>query len=203
MLPEPSSAVTYRTGEAETPAAAAALSRLRSVTDWFCAGLITVLIVAGLLAVLRRFAARLPVIGDVVLSGNLSWPDPLAQHLVLWVALFGACAAAADRSHIAIDALSYVLPARGRRLAGVVTNLVAVVVCAVFAWLSVGFAVDEFTNNPEATTFFGVHTCWLALVLPVGFALLALSGLAISLSDLQALLRAPPPSVTPKEAPDA
>ena len=178
-------------GKGETPGVVARPSRWRTVTDWLCAALMLVLIAAGLLAVLRRFAAKLPIVGKLVLSGSLSWPEPLSQHLVLWVALFGACAAAADRSHIAIDALSYVLPERSRRWVGVVTNLTAVAVTAVFAWLSLGFVTAEFKNNPAAVTFFGVPECWLTLVLPTGFLLLTVCGLAVSLADLMVLLRSP------------
>ncbi|OGV90654.1 MAG: hypothetical protein A3K19_33610 [Lentisphaerae bacterium RIFOXYB12_FULL_65_16] len=175
-------------------------SRRRAIEDGFCAGLVMVLIGAGLLAVLRRFAAKLPVVGNLVLSGSLNWPEPLSQHLVLWVALFGACAAAADRRHIAIDALSYVLSERKRRYVGVLTNLTAVAVGVVFAWLSVGFVAAEFKNNPDELTFFGLHACWLTLVLPVGFSLLAVYGMASSVADIRALFRPPPAPATPPPA---
>ena len=171
--------------------APARTSRLRTVEDWFCACLIFVMIAAGLLAVLRRFAVKLPVLGKLVLSGSLSWPEPLAQHLVLWVALFGAGAAAADRSHIAIDALSYVLPDRARRCVGALTNLVTTGVCALFAWLSVGFVVAELRDNPNDMTFFGLPSWWLTLVLPVGFTLLTLRGLEVAFADVRALLCRP------------
>ena len=162
----------------------------RRLEDAFCGVLMITLIGAGLLGVLRRFAVRLPVVGDWVMGVSLGWPEPLSRHLVLWVALFGAGVAAADRSHIAIDALSYVLSPRARRVAGVFTNLVTAVLCAVFAWLAVGFAASEFQNNPTDVTFFGLHSCWLTLVLPVGFALLALRSLWTLGGDAWALLQA-------------
>ena len=180
--PDPSAVTDTR---AHAPART---SRLRTIEDWFCACLVFVMIAAGLLAVLRRFAVRLPLLGKLVLSGSLSWPEPLAQHLVLWVALFGAGAAAADRSHIAIDALSYVLPDRARHYVGILTNLVTSGVCALFAWLSVGFVAAELRNNPTDLTFFGLPSWWLTLVLPVGFTLLTLRGLAVAWADVRALL---------------
>jgi len=177
------------TAPAPLPEAAPPPSWRRRLEDAFCGTLMIVLIGAGLLAVLRRFAVRLPVVGDWVMGIGLGWPEPLSRHLVLWVALFGAGAAAADRSHIAIDALSYVLSPRARRVAGVLTNLVTMTLCAIFAWLAGGFVVSEFRNNPTDLTFFGLHTCWLTLVLPVGFALLALRSLWTLAGDAWALLR--------------
>ncbi len=183
-------------------------SLLRRAEDWFCAGLMFVMIAAGLLAVGRRFVVKLPVIGDWVLGGSLSWPEPLGQHLVLWVALFGAGAAAADRSHIAIDALAYVLPQRFRRVAGMFTNLTTALLCGVFTWLAVGFTAAEFENNGRALTFFGLHACWLTVVLPAGFALLTLRSLMILVADARALCRTAPAaeetaSAQPPPAPPA
>lgn len=178
------------------------LSPLRRAENAVCATLILVMITAGVLAVLRRFLVKLPVIGKFILGGSLSWPEPLAQHLVLWVALFGAAAATADRSHIAIDTLSYILKERGRRWVGLVTNLITVAVCVIFGWLSVGFVTAEFRDNPDNIAFLGLHDCWLALVVPAGFTLMCIRGLIVFGRDIRYLFLTPPSAPSsPDETP--
>jgi TRAP-type transport system small permease protein len=164
-------------------------SRMRTIEDWFCAILMSVFIGAGLISVLKRFVVRMPVIGKLAASDMMSWPDPLAKHLVLWVALFGAGAAAADHSHIAIDALIYILPERGRRFVGLFTNLITIIICLIFTWLAFGFARGEFANSTGELTFFGLQTSWLSGILPIGFALLALRSLVVLVADAKALAR--------------
>ena len=77
-------------------------------------------------------------VGQIVLrqvfSTGIIWADELVKIIVLWLAMFGAVAAARDNRHIRIDALSHLLPAAVIRYTRVVVDLFAAVVCAVVAW---------------------------------------------------------------------
>jgi TRAP-type C4-dicarboxylate transport system permease small subunit len=101
----------------------------------------------------------------------LIWVDPLTRLLVLWIGVFGAVAASRDNQHIAIDALSRFLPARGKLAAGAVAGLFASGVCAVLAYEAARFVLFEYGGNAAALG--GVPAWILALVLPLGFGLIA------------------------------
>ena len=120
---------------------------------------------------------------------RLSWPEPLSQHLVLWVAMFGAIAASAEHRHIAIDVVSYVLPERVRRFIDVFISLLTAAICVVFTWFSIVFVVDEIRNGSPGVTFFGLRSSWLTVILPVGFALLALRSVIVFISSIGKLRR--------------
>lgn len=102
----------------------------------------------------------------------LTWIDPLTRLLVLWVGIFGAVAASRDNQHIAIDALSRFLPPRFQLASGAVVALLASGVCAVLAYEAVRFVLFEHGGNTAALG--GVPAWILALVLPLGFGLIAI-----------------------------
>jgi TRAP-type C4-dicarboxylate transport system permease small subunit len=102
----------------------------------------------------------------------LPWADPLTRLLVLWVGVFGAVAASRDNQHIAIDALSRFLPPRMRLAAGAIVGLFASGVCAVLAFEAARFVQFEYAGGTAALG--GVPAWALALVLPLGFAQIAI-----------------------------
>lgn len=118
----------------------------------------------------------------------LIWVDPLTRLLVLWVGVFGAVAASRDNQHIAIDALSRFLPARGQLAAGAVAGLFACGVCAVLAYEAARFVVFEHGGNTAALG--GVPAWILALVLPLGFGLIAIRYAMLCGSRVRALAAA-------------
>jgi len=118
----------------------------------------------------------------------LIWIDPLTRLLVLWVAVFGAVAASRDDQHIAIDALSRFLPARGKLAAGAMAGLFASGVCAVLAYEAARFVLFEFGGSTAALG--GVPAWILVLVLPVGFGLIAIRYAILFGSRVRALAAA-------------
>jgi TRAP-type C4-dicarboxylate transport system permease small subunit len=166
-------------------------SRLRSIEDWFCAILMLTMIAAGTISVLNRFWSKLPVVGRWLSGTYLNWLDPLSQHLVLWVALFGAGAAAAERSHIAIDVLIYILPKKAKRMVEVLTSFVTAGICILLTWLSLVFALDEFSHGVEEYTFLGLKASWLPLIIPVGFLILSLRSIVVLIENIRRLPAVP------------
>ena len=149
------------------------------VEEIFFTAVLATMIIAGLLPVASRWLG-LP---------GVTWANPLAQELVLWVALFGAGAATRDRKHISIDAISHMLPPRGRLGLRALTELFAAGVCA---WLTVP-AVASVRSEDRAfvsdeTALFGIPQTWLAAVIPVGLALLCLRFVLAAWFDAQAAL---------------
>jgi len=127
-------------------------------------------VLVALLAVLVLLAG-----GQILLRQleiGLTWADPLARLLVLWIGVFGAVAASRDNEHISIDALSRFLPARMQLAAGAAVGLFASGVCAVLAYQSARFVQFEYQGSTAAVA--GVPAWVLAIVLPLGFALITI-----------------------------
>jgi len=115
----------------------------------------------------------------------LVWADPLTRLLILWIGVFGAVAASRDNHHIAIDALSRFLPRGAQRAAAAVVALFASTVCVVLAYQAVRFVRFE---HAASTAGLGAVPPWVpALVLPIGFALIALRYVIVALARIRGL----------------
>jgi len=67
-----------------------------------------------------------------LLAHSLAWTSELAVLALVWLTFLGGSALYKERAHIAVDALSLVLPPRGRRLlAASLTVLIAITVTLV------------------------------------------------------------------------
>lgn len=111
---------------------------------------------------------------------GFAWSDPLLRLGVLWIALVGAMAASREGGHITIDALTRLLPAAAKRRVRLATDLFTAAVCAVIAWHAARFVAMDYAAG---TAFLPGLPAWVAeLILPVGFAVVALRYLADALN---------------------
>lgn len=85
----------------------------------------------------------------------------LSPTVVLWLALVGAALALKHHRHIKIELLLRLLPKKTRLAAMVLTNLFAMIVTALLAWVAVPFVLNE------AALFGGWG--WVAVCFPVFF----------------------------------
>jgi TRAP-type C4-dicarboxylate transport system permease small subunit len=87
----------------------------------------------------------------------------LAPTVVLWLALVGATLALKYHRHIKIELLLRLLPKKARLVAMALTNLFAMIVTALLAWVAVPFVFNE-------VALFG-RWGWVAVCFPVFFAI--------------------------------
>jgi TRAP-type C4-dicarboxylate transport system permease small subunit len=106
------------------------------------------------------------------LHTGLEWAEPVSRVGVLWLAMLGALGAARAHRHIAIDALPKILPTLGRRIAWTISQLATAGICGALGWYSVGMVQME--REAPAAFVPGVPSWWPMLIMPAGFALMAL-----------------------------
>ena len=138
--------------------------------------LLTIALSATLLLAVSQILLR-----NIWHSG-ISWADPLLRVLVLWIALLGALIASRNGNHIRIDLLPRYLPPRLRSACTRTGDLFAAAVCAVLAWHAVRFVHLEYLDG--GVLFASVPAWACALILPCGFAVMALRFLLSVLSPL-------------------
>lgn len=115
-------------------------------------------------------------------SSGIFWADELVRLLVLWLAVIGALAATRDRRHIAIELLVRSLPDVPQRIVRGLAGLFAAAVSAIFAWQSLRFVLDSREFGDQVLG--GWPAWYFQLILPVGFALIALQFLVAALESL-------------------
>jgi TRAP-type C4-dicarboxylate transport system permease small subunit len=140
--------------------------------------------------------AMVVLAGAQILLRNLfetgfAWADPLLRAMVLWAAMLGALAAARDDKHVGLDLLTHFLHGRTRRVVRTIALLFAAIVCAAMAWYGGKLVAVDL----DAGTRIAAIPGWvIELILPIGFALLALR---LALRAFQ-----PPRSDAPALAPE-
>ncbi len=102
---------------------------------------------------------------------KVDWIDVLLRQLVVIVGFLGAMLATRRRKHINIDAVSRLLPDQGRRVVGVLTNLLSVVTCVFLAAAGVKLVQISREFPTELTEW--ANEWSFQLMFPIGFSLLA------------------------------
>ena len=144
------------------------LAMVRAVED-----VITVLLVAAMVIL----STGQIVFRDVWHRG-LVWADPTLRVMVLWVAMLGAMAATRSNNHITVDVLSRMLSPRVRRFTQRITSLFAAGVSGLIAYEGARFVLMEFQDG---TTVFSRVPSWCCeLIIPIGFAVIALRFLLLA-----------------------
>ena len=127
-------------------------------------------LIVALLAAIVLLAGAQIVVRNVG-AGGLVWSDQVLRILVLWVAMFGAVAAARDNSHAIIDLVVHRLPELPKRLLESAVCAVTAALCGFIAWHSALFVREE---SRFGEMLFGDVPSWpFQLAIPVGFALIA------------------------------
>jgi TRAP-type C4-dicarboxylate transport system permease small subunit len=103
---------------------------------------------------------------------GLPWSESLVRYLVLWVGFIGASLAAREGRHITIEVIKLRPSAGGRRYLAAVSQLCAVVVCALMTWAAVKFVRDDAEIGTR--TFLDLPTWVLETIIPATFAIMSL-----------------------------
>ena len=123
----------------------------------------------------------------IVLNTGVVWGDEFVRVLVLWLGLLGAVSASRNDSHIRIDLVSRYLPERYKVVAGGVMQLVTAFICGVAAWYGGRFVLMEFEYQGRA---FAAVPAWVCeIIIPLGFAVIALRYIMLSLNRFKTALK--------------
>ncbi|MCP3849057.1 MAG: TRAP transporter small permease [Gammaproteobacteria bacterium] len=135
-----------------------------------CSSLILLLLLAIIQIVFRNFFEM-----------GFSQIDIISRHLILFIIFMGAALVSEQNRHIKIDVLTHFLSARQKQLLVRPFLFFCAAVTASFAWYSIGFWLDEYEYmNPGDQL-----QVYLTLILPVGFSILSLHLLLISLTHFE------------------
>jgi len=133
------------------------------------ARIIEILLIVLLLAMMFLVAGQ--VVLRNIFSSGISGADVISRHMVLWIAFLGAMLATRNRQHIAIDALTRLIPKRARNSIRIVLDLLAAYVSFLLARASYAFVLDE---RVMETFLFGDVPMWIAqTIIPFGFAMIS------------------------------
>lgn len=163
------------------------MKALRAV-DRGVQALVTLLLVCSFTLMLALAVSQ--VLLRQVIHASLLWGDQAARQLVVWVGFLGAALASRRGGHFHIGFLARFAGPRVRPWLHAAVDLAAVAVCVVLvraAWTFVFVGLD-----PTAVLFLGIRQTTAALIVPVGFALMALQFLLRCIESLGRGIRGQP-----------
>lgn len=174
------------------------MEKLRTAERWLSnaeKGLLLVLVVvmvglSFLQVVLRSF-----------FSGGILWADTFLRHLVLWAGFLGAMVAATENKQFAMDAAARVLKGRVKAAVEALTCAFTAAVCVLLSRASMKFFWMEYESHSELFTVGKTQVpAWIfEVILPLGFALLALHYLLKLAMAAIDLIHPPPVAAGGKE----
>jgi TRAP-type mannitol/chloroaromatic compound transport system permease small subunit len=156
-------------------------ARIERFVDWVgrCTSWLALVLVALMSAnvVLRYFFS----IGSV-------WAQELEWHLLVPLILFGSAYALRHGEHVRVDILYGRLSGRTKSAIDLASALLAVCIAALFVWFSLhyvqqAYVIDEGSPDPGGLP----HRYLVKSLLPIGFALFALQGVAWALESFHRL----------------
>jgi len=112
----------------------------------------------------------------------------IVRHLVLWVAFLGAGLAARDGKHIRIELTQHLLSIRTRRIFEVITSIFSVIVCGILVWASLHFVSVDYRGG-GVIAFFNTPIWILQIIIPIGYAVVALRFCARCIENAYALVK--------------
>lgn len=143
-------------------------SRLKTLQSWFYHAENSLAIFCLLLV------ALIPSIEIVVrkwFSTGITGATQYVQHLVIWVTFLGGAIASRGGDHLALHIGIERLPARAKKVAGVLTAAVGVAVCATLAWSSWQFIILAFDADRKIGILPVQPLMW---IMPFGYGVVGL-----------------------------
>jgi len=116
----------------------------------------------------------LEVIARTVFHTGVANSTVLTHHLVLILAFIGAVITARENKHLSLT-LNWKLPAGLLKRIQAGTALINTTFCTAFAWISFSFLLNAFTASEKIAVF---PLRWIAMVMPLGYLLMALRFIA-------------------------
>lgn len=112
---------------------------------------------------------------------GLVWADPLLRVMVLWLGLLGATVASRNNKHIQIDLLTRYLSQRLNLAIQVVVGLFTATVAGTIAWHGARWVISDYRD--AITSFSGLPSWVLEIIIPLAFGLIAIRYLLYALNS--------------------
>lgn len=138
-------------------------SILTAIEDW----------TAGTLILGAALLAFLNVVLRYVFHSPLNWAGELVRLMIVWAAFVGSSIALRKSTHIRVNIIVNILPAKAKKWVIVFANVIGLVFCLFLIWQGSILAMKVFDKG-QTSIDMGISMAWLYLSLPVGSTFVAI-----------------------------
>jgi len=125
-----------------------------------CAVLLAVMTVVVFLQVVFRF----------VIKASLPWSEELSRYLQVYITYFGCAYGIKTGAHLGVDAFTYLLPEKGRRVLNIIVMLGSMVVCALIMKFGWDIVMSQIQSG-QLSSAMRIPMWTIYIAIPVGMAL--------------------------------
>ena len=129
---------------------------------------------AGGLAVLIGLGVSADVLMRYFGSPGMPWMLEASEYALYLITFFGAPWALREKAHVSIDIAVEAMPPQARRVAAIVTDILGLAISAVLAYYALRVAHASWARGSMIYKELVFPDWWLAALLPVSLALVAL-----------------------------
>lgn len=131
-------------------------------------------LISGICLIILVFITFFGVIWRYFLNAPFIWQEEVQLALITWVIYFGASAAFRNGSHIAIDMIVDMFPAKMQRVMDVIIYIVTLGVLG-FIFINGVSLVEQFIRTSRVTNILRIPTRYIYIAIPIGCVLMAVS----------------------------
>ena len=125
-----------------------------------CAVLLAVMTVVVFLQVVFRF----------VIKASLPWSEELSRYLQVYITYFGCAYGIKTGAHLGVDAFTYLLPEKGRRVLNIIVMLGSMVICALIMKFGWDIVMSQIQSG-QLSSAMRIPMWTIYIAIPVGMAL--------------------------------
>jgi TRAP-type C4-dicarboxylate transport system permease small subunit len=129
---------------------------------------------SSLALVIASFVLTYSVIVRYFLKFSTDWQDEMSVFLIVGAVFMSAAAIQAGRGHVAIEAITELLPARVNRVRQILVDIASLAFCAYFSWKSWLLLDEAWTEGFHSGSTWGPPLWIPYLLMSVGMTLLSL-----------------------------
>lgn len=133
------------------------ISSIENVLTAVCFALMSIITILG---VFFRYVMRSPLI----------WSEELSRYLMIWGVFIGISVVTRKKAQLGIDIFVAMAPKRIRRILGLISSMLLVVMYVILFFLSANFVLVA-ASTGQLTPILRVPFYWVYLAMPVGFFL--------------------------------
>ena len=147
--------------------------------------------ITGWLIIVFLSVMILMAFGQVVLRNffhtGIEWGDVFLRHMVLWLGFLGATIATGEGRHLKIEFVNKLVAERYRKVANIIANLFAAVVCYFLMGAAIAFVRFEIESG--STLILDLPTTYFIIIIPIGYGIIAFRFIVRSLSWIAEIIK--------------
>ncbi len=124
------------------------------------------------------------VITRYIFHFSLPWSEEVLRALFVWSSCLGISLGFRTRSHLGVDAITNLFPAKYKKILSILSYLIVIAFCIVVIYYSISVTSYQYTTN-QKTIAVGMPVAYISVSLIIGFGLTIVRVIQVMIDDFK------------------